>query len=968
MQSKISGILLSVLFILLVGANMRAGVLEPSNQPEHQKGSISAQESDTYNPFPETIDNAGDDATNKLIFQKMESHKDSPNCYDDYPPASDFWLDNASRFCSNPQHIPFVEIYEDGKFIVVWQDHRGDTRFYSQRFNPDGTPSECNRNIPISNILASTAGGAKGRKAFAADLKGNFVVTGKIEFSRNIAARYMATDDTPLDSLIYVNDTEAGNRYNSSVAMAADGRFIIVWEDERNSLFDDIYGQLYDKSGTPVGANFKINDDATVSDQWTAAVAMNDLGEFVVVWQDGRNDDLSQGESWNDSTDIYLQLFNSDGLPKGSNIKVNDDGYSSLWRYPDVEYDSDGGVLVVWQDCRNELWHTYAQRFDATGQKVGTNIDLPLNPEPIYGEAIRTAIRKDGGFSLIYVGLDETYNYYETVYLQQFDSDGLSLGSNTSMPMSDNWWLCMTEPAIAIGADDNEIVVWRDSRYGSAGDIMLQCFDPDLHLIGDISMVNVDDANQWWPKASGNGFGRNIAAWYEEFRDTMTYYLYDCIFAQQFTDGEFEGDRMLITTDATPAPIALAINETGASMVCWIKYAYPSYRPYARFMDQYGTIGDTIYRIDTYTGDSANYNTWQLSGSTAANRFLIIWTDYRNDNYDVYGRIFDSQGESIGDDFRIDDAPDISSQFSGGVCGYPDGTFHVSWADERSDNPGIYLRKFDSMGHAMTEGIRLNDNNAGVLRPAVATISEKTGIAVWFDNRDGDRAVYAQLFEESGELIGTNFRVGTAPDVLYNLDLLSVAAMTDGTTLVTWRCIGSATDNYSICATLLNGDGSIIEYNYQISDDMFDQMNQYAPTVAPTQTGFLATWLDSRRDMGYWDVFGRFFDLTPTDISDDQQNEVMPIGHALKQNSPNPFNPNTIIEFTLHKRSHVSLEIFNILGQRVKTLIEENRPAGTYSIIWDGKDQDGDETASGVYFYRIKAGDFCESKKMLLLK
>ncbi len=90
---------------------------------------------------------------------------------------------------------------------------------------------------------------------------------------------------------------------------------------------------------------------------------------------------------------------------------------------------------------------------------------------------------------------------------------------------------------------------------------------------------------------------------------------------------------------------------------------------------------------------------------------------------------------------------------------------------------------------------------------------------------------------------------------------------------------------------------------------------------------------------------------------------VMPEEFSLRQNHPNPFNPATTISFTMPEESHVKLEIFNITGQKVETLVNGTVSAGVHSVIWDGTD-----VASGIYFYRIETDEFIETKKMVLLK
>lgn len=89
---------------------------------------------------------------------------------------------------------------------------------------------------------------------------------------------------------------------------------------------------------------------------------------------------------------------------------------------------------------------------------------------------------------------------------------------------------------------------------------------------------------------------------------------------------------------------------------------------------------------------------------------------------------------------------------------------------------------------------------------------------------------------------------------------------------------------------------------------------------------------------------------------------------TLSQNVPNPFNPQTSIRFTLPQNERVALAIYNANGQLVKTLVSGEKARGTYDITWDGHDSKGNSVSSGVYFYRLNAGKFSETKKMVLLK
>ena len=89
---------------------------------------------------------------------------------------------------------------------------------------------------------------------------------------------------------------------------------------------------------------------------------------------------------------------------------------------------------------------------------------------------------------------------------------------------------------------------------------------------------------------------------------------------------------------------------------------------------------------------------------------------------------------------------------------------------------------------------------------------------------------------------------------------------------------------------------------------------------------------------------------------------------SLSQNCPNPFNPQTSIKYALPQDARVRLTIYNVLGQKVATLVDEHQSAGYQTVSWDGKDAKGDGVSSGVYFYRLDADSFSEVKKMLLVK
>lgn len=98
------------------------------------------------------------------------------------------------------------------------------------------------------------------------------------------------------------------------------------------------------------------------------------------------------------------------------------------------------------------------------------------------------------------------------------------------------------------------------------------------------------------------------------------------------------------------------------------------------------------------------------------------------------------------------------------------------------------------------------------------------------------------------------------------------------------------------------------------------------------------------------------------------QISAVPSKFSLAQNFPNPFNPSTTIAYDLNKAADVELAVYNILGQKIRTLVTKNLQAGEYSAQWNGRNNEGNLVASGIYFYQLKAGDQIQVRKMLLMR
>jgi hypothetical protein len=171
-----------------------------------------------------------------------------------------------------------------------------------------------------------------------------------------------------------------------------------------------------------------------------------------------------------------------------------------------------------------------------------------------------------------------------------------------------------------------------------------------------------------------------------------------------------------------------------------------------------------------------------------------------------------------------------------------------------------------------------------------------------------------------------------------------------------------------------NGEADLGHYAVYRGADADFQPGSENLIAAPDEAAYLDEgW---RRDVGYWykiaavDVHGNesgYALLAPETITDVDTPRT-PTASYLAQNFPNPFNPATKIAFGLSTPTHVSLRIYDAAGRLVRELVNEARPAARCEEMWDGRDGAARQVASGIYFYRLDAGSFTQTRKMILLR
>jgi len=246
--------------------------------------------------------------------------------------------------------------------------------------------------------------------------------------------------------------------------------------------------------------------------------------------------------------------------------------------------------------------------------------------------------------------------------------------------------------------------------------------------------------------------------------------------------------------------------------------------------------------------------------------------------------------------------------------------------------------------------------------PQITSDGSAGAIIAWEDARDGiSYNIYTRRINASGNVQWTVDGVALVIDP----EIQSIPQITSddagGAIITWWDWRGGNGDVY---AQKVNASGNIqwAASGIAVCSDPSDQREYQL--ISDDAGGAIVTWHDRRTDN--WDIYAlkidQYGNAPPMDVK-----ETAPV-FSLAQNFPNPFNPYTQINYTITESSYVTLGIYDVSGHLVRVLFEGTRAAGRYSKLWDGRDESGRLATSGVYFYRLVAGSFAETRKMVFLQ
>ncbi len=322
----------------------------------------------------------------------------------------------AGDSSSAQRRKPTVAMEDNGNFVVAWEDDRDGNGFYQiyvGGFSASGEPRIA------ETVVNSDASGQQRNPVVAMEDNGNFVVVWEDDADDNgfyqILARGFNANGTERFSDIVVNTVSEGQQRNPDIAMEDNGKFVVVWEDDADDNgFSQILARGFNADGTERFSDILVN---TVADgeQRNPSIAMEDNGKFVVAWEDDADG--------NEFYQILARGFNASGTERFSDILVNTVADGEQLE-PDIAMEDNGNFVVVWEDDQdgNGIYQILARGFNANGTERFSDITVNTIADGQQSKP-SVAMRSNGSFVVTWEDDSDGNGFYQ-ILARGFDGDG----------------------------------------------------------------------------------------------------------------------------------------------------------------------------------------------------------------------------------------------------------------------------------------------------------------------------------------------------------------------------------------------------------------------------------------------------------------------------------------------------------------------------------------------------------------
>jgi hypothetical protein len=757
------------------------------------------------------------------------------------------------------------------------------------------------------------------------------------------------------------------------------GGAIVTWGDLRNGNYD-IYAQRVDASGAPQWTADGVVICTAMNDQLDPMIVADGMGGAIVTWYDYRS-----GTNY----DIYAQRVDASGVAQWTANGVAVCAAANDQLSPVLIADGTGGAIVAWYDYRS------GTNYDIWAQRVNASGAVQWSPG-IYGQAICTAtgnqafpvIVSDGADGAIIAWLDRRSGTDYDIYAQRVNGWGgyywTANGASVCAATGEQQFL-------AIASDDagGAIMTWSDVRSGTSYDVYAQRFSAAGAAQWTANGVALASGagNQAYSTIAPDGAGGAVVAWENNSAGNKDIYAQK-VNASGVAQWTANGAALCTALGDQTTPETIS-DDAGGAIVAWTDARSGGLHIYAQRASGSGVAQWAANGIPVCVAALDQQD--QTIVSDGVGGAVMAWRDYRNGNNDVYAQSIDGEGRAG----LL--APVIHSILD--VPGDQGGCVNLAWDASRADYFTGDITQYTIWRSLSTPAALMMIENGAALLSGPEQISSTTrtpqvrmeqlgGQTFYWSLIDSHDAYYLQNYSK---IVETAFDSSSAT-TQYSYFQIIAHTSDPRTFFVSAPDSGRSVDNIAPCPPAgLAGEQSYTPAGLDLTwhRNTEPDLGHYAvyrgtsADFVPGPGNLVAAPCDTTLFDGDWrwdesyyykvsaiDVHGNesgFALLSPDGVTGTDTPKA-PDASYLAQNYPNPFNPATRISFGLSAPSRVSLRIYDTSGRLVRTLVEGERGAGRFTELWDGRDSGGRAVASGIYFYRLSAGGFERTKKMILLR
>jgi len=913
--------------------------------------------------------------------------------------GNSLWTSGGVAICTDAQWQRSPAIVADGAggAIIVWTDERNggsDTDSYAQRVNSAGAVQwtangvvvcSASYNQQYPQLVADGSGGAiivwqDARPGTHVDIYAQRMnSSGVAQWTTNGRTICTATGDQVYP--LMVSDGSGGA--------------IMAWQDGRNGSADqNIYAQRVTGSGTVQWTSNGVALCTASYNQYSPSLCTDGAGGAIVVWDDMRS---------NVDFDIYAQRINTTGVTVWTGDGVVVSTAANNQNNAELVTDGAGGAIIVWQDERNEM-DIYGQRVDAsgTGQWYANGRAVCVIP----GEQVLPALISDGGGGAVVTWEDYRRGNWD-VFSQHIGPAGNQLTDEAIIctELADDHGL-----AIAEGEPGGAIIAWKDQRAGNA-DIYASA-TPILSVSPtwiDFGPLYEDFADREFVITNTGGgyiYGTveeacsafsvvNPELWYALIPDaskTFTVRFQPIAAETSFCTIDTGGDGADVdcsgmgiapacsvapdTIDFGPVPVnshadrSFSITNTGGlRLMGSVTESCTSYNLIAGGGAYDLGGGDTLVVTVRWSPLTDGWSSCAVSAGSSCGSVMCFGTAHRKPTIHLVRDVPGDQGGFVNVAWDRSPGDDAANRLISRYTVWR--AIDMASAELAALDPGSVVKSVADMPKEAVSGL---------------VRMEKVGATTYYWKLMS--TVEAYYLAGYSEVVPTLF---DSTEVCTEYHYLQIIAHTSdpSTFWISDPDSGRSIDNLAPEPPEgLAGEqqytpaGLLLTWSPNNESDL-EGYAIYRGTAAgfvPGPGNLIASTLDTlyldgdwRWDDGYHykvaavDVHGnesKHAQLAPQEVTGAET----PAATYLRQNFPNPFNPATKIEFGIAAPAQVVLRIYDASGRLVRTLVDDALPAGKYSAFWDTRNARGGTVASGIYFYRLDAGAYTETRKMTLLR